>query len=161
MKDSVIGIEADHYLQKLLTTAPSKEPLVTALGGFPFSLKNTVEADIDDLHKAGIKPVFVFRGLKTVRTEKPFSTVDDSPASRARAWELYDQGLANEAVEAFGAAGGSTLAGVSSRIGLTYTVLGIGTLEPWEIYRYFMKILHENDVDFQVAPYMAWPQACT
>lgn len=103
-----MGIEADHYLQKLLTTAPSKEPLVTALGGFPFSLKNTVEADIDDLHKAGIKPVFVFRGLKTVRTEKPFSTVDESPASRARAWELYDQGLANEAVEAFGAAGGST-----------------------------------------------------
>lgn len=46
-------------------------------------------------------------------------------------------------------------------ISLTYTALGIGTLEPWEIYRYFMKILHENDVDFQVAPYMAWPQACT
>lgn len=47
------------------------------------------------------------------------------------------------------------------RISLTYTTFGIGTLEPWEIYRFFMKILHENDVDFQVAPYMAWPQACT
>lgn len=160
MKDSVIGIEADHYLQKLLTTSPSKEPLVTALGGFPFGLKNTVEADIDDLRKAGIKPLFVFRGLKTVRSEAPFSVNDEGPANRSRAWDLYDQGLANEAVEAFGAAGWSKMkfGRKQKSLGLMYITLGIGTLEPWEIYRYFMQILQENDVDFQVAPYAAWPQ---
>ncbi|KAH8144938.1 uncharacterized protein LAJ45_11059 [Morchella importuna] len=137
LKDSVLGIEADHYLQKLLTTTPSKEPLVVALGGFPFNLRNTVEADIDDLRKAGVKPIFVFKGFKTVPIEAPFSVNDEGPAQRSRAWELYDRGLANEAVEAFGIA---------------------GTLEPWEIYRYFQRILLENDVDFQVAPYAAWPQ---
>lgn len=137
LKDSVLGIEADHYLQKILTSIPSKEPLVVALGGFPFNLKNTVEADIDDLRKEGIKPVFVFKGFKTVPIEAPFSVNDVGLSQRSRAWELYDQGMANEAVEAFGEA---------------------GTLEPWEIYRYFQRILLENHVDFQVAPYAAWPQ---
>jgi hypothetical protein len=105
LKDSVLGIEADHYLQKLLTTTPSKEPLVVALGGFPFNLRNTVEADIDDLRKAGIKPIFVFKGFKTVPIEAPFTVNDEGLAQRSRAWELYDRGLANEAVEAFGIAG--------------------------------------------------------
>lgn len=105
LKDSVIGVEADHYLLRLLTTAPSKEPLVTALGGFPFGLRCAVEGDIDDFRKAGIKPIFIFSGLKIVRNEKPFSVNDDGPAKRSQAWDLYDKGLASEAVEAFGAAG--------------------------------------------------------
>jgi len=104
LKDTTIGIEADHYLLRLLTTSPSKEPLVTALGGFPFGLRYAVEGDIEDFQKAGIKPIFVFSGLKIVRNEKPFSVNDDGPAKRSQAWDLYDQGLASEAVEAFGAA---------------------------------------------------------
>ena len=69
-----------------------------------------MEGDIEDFQKAGIKPVFVFSGLKIVRNEKPFSVNDDGPAKRSQAWDLYDQGLASEAVEAFGAAGRRTRA---------------------------------------------------
>jgi len=34
----------------------------------------------------------------------------------------------------------------------------LGTLQPHEVYKYFIKILHECAVDLQVAPYSAWPQ---
>lgn len=39
-----------------------------------------------------------------------------------------------------------------------HTDTAIGTLQPHEIYKYFIKILYDNSVDFQVAPYSAWPQ---
>ncbi|KAF8249944.1 hypothetical protein K440DRAFT_191693 [Wilcoxina mikolae CBS 423.85] len=45
LKDSAIGIDAHHYLQKALTSQ-LKEPLVSALGGFPFSLKTTIQQDV-------------------------------------------------------------------------------------------------------------------
>ncbi|KAL7271158.1 hypothetical protein RUND412_006108 [Rhizina undulata] len=137
LKDSTIGIEASHYLNKLLSSSPTKEPLVLALGGFPFSLRSAVENDLQELKRLGIKPIFMFNGCKLVHTEEPFSLKDDGPAGRGRAWELYEKGLAVEAVEAFGNAGHT---------------------RPAEVYNVFKKILRENKIDFQVAPYAAWPQ---
>lgn len=54
-----------------------------------------------------------------------------------KAWEIYDQGQGNKAVEQF-------------------TAVGIGPVQ--DRFRMMMKLLRENDVDFQVAPYASWPQ---
>lgn len=61
-----------------------------------------IEDDLAAFQNAGIKPLFVFNGLKIARTDKPFLTPDHGPASRLKAWNMYDQGLPTQAVEAFG-----------------------------------------------------------
>ncbi|KAI5842872.1 PIN domain-like protein [Tricharina praecox] len=136
LKDTAIGIEAHYYLQKALALQ-LKEPLVSALGGFPFGLKQMIQNDIRELRENSIKPVFVFSGLQMVPTEKPFSVPDDSAKLRTRAWELYDKGQAVEAVDMFGQAGVITVV---------------------ELFRIVMRILRDEKVDFQVSPYASWPQ---
>ena len=136
LKDAVVGIDAYHYLQKALASQ-LKEPLVPALGGFPFSLKTTIQQDMEEFRKAGIKPVFVFSGISPSPSEKPFSISDESVKLRTRAWELYDKGQAMDAVDAFGQA---------------------GVIPARELLRSVMRVLRDQDVDFQVAPYSAWPQ---
>ncbi|KAF8425110.1 hypothetical protein EV426DRAFT_59307 [Tirmania nivea] len=102
LKDATLGIEAEYYLWRLLNTPPTKEPLLSALGGFPYGLKQAIEDDINAFHQAGIKLLFVFNGLKISRTDKSSFTVDHGPVNRLKAWEMYDRGLPTEAVEAFG-----------------------------------------------------------
>lgn len=114
-----------------------KEPLVNALGGLPVGMKAAIEDDLYELEKASIKPVFVFSGCSVLRIEKPFSRPDNATAARVRAWELYDQGQASEAVEAFGE---------------------LGIINPADLYRSIMRILRDNDVEYLVAPYASWPQ---
>ncbi|KAF8449742.1 PIN domain-like protein [Kalaharituber pfeilii] len=138
LKDATLGIEAEYYLWRLLNTPPTKEPLLSALGGFPYGLKQAIEDDLAAFQAAGIKPLFVFNGLKIARTEKPFLAPDHGPASRLKAWDMYDKGLAAQSVEAFGDA---------------------IALKPEELYRYVQAILRENNVEFFVAPYSAWPQS--
>jgi hypothetical protein len=140
LKDAAIGIDAHHYIQKALSL-PVKEPLVAALGGFPFSLKSSIQQDVRELREAGIKPIFVFHGILLKPSEPPFTAPDESMKLRSRAWELYDRGEAQPAVEAFGAA---------------------GVITAPELYRMVMRILRDEKVQFQVAPYAAWPQVgCT
>jgi hypothetical protein len=138
LKDTILGIDTHYYLQKALTSQ-LKEPLVSALGGFPFSLKTTIQQDLYEMREAGIKPIFVFSGISLAPIEKPFLTPDDSAKLRTRAWELYDKGQAMDAVEAFGQA---------------------GVIHATELFRATMRILRDRNVDFQVAPYAAWPQVC-
>ncbi|KAF3930657.1 hypothetical protein ABW19_dt0206960 [Dactylella cylindrospora] len=137
LKDTVIGVDAGNYLKKIIDGPGTKEPLVPALGGFPFSLKSKIEDDLAEWHQAGIKPLFVFSGIQPLRTDKVSAVADMTAKNRSNAWALYDGGHAKEAVEAFGDS---------------------GILQPQEIYRYLRKILRENGIDFQVAPYAAWAQ---
>ena len=136
LKGTALGIDAHHYLQKLVRSQ-LKEPLVSALGGFPFSLKMAIEQDLREFRENGIKPIFVFNGIVLAPSEKPFSVPDESVKLRSRAWELYDKGQAIEAVKAFGQAGAMSAA---------------------DMTRVVMKILRHQKVDFMVAPYSAWPQ---
>lgn len=105
LKNTTLGIEAEYYLHRLLTTPPTKEPLLSALGGFPYGLRQAIEEDIAAFQAAGIKPLFVFNGLKIARTDKPFMTPDSGATTRLTAWDMYDKGLPTQAVEAFGNAG--------------------------------------------------------
>ncbi|KAK6363233.1 hypothetical protein TWF730_000676 [Orbilia blumenaviensis] len=137
LKDAVVGIDAGNYLKKIIDGPGTKEPLVPALGGFPFSLKSKVEDDLSQWHQAGIKPFFVFSGIQFLRTDKASSTSEVAAKNRSVAWQLYDIGHATQAVEAFGDS---------------------GSLQPVEVYRFLRQILVDNDVEFQVAPYAAWAQ---
>ncbi|KAK6533577.1 hypothetical protein TWF694_002514 [Orbilia ellipsospora] len=137
LKDTVVGIDAGNYLKKLIDGPGTKEPLVPALGGFPFSLRSKIEDDLSQWHQAGIKPLFVFSGIQFLRTEKSSTVSELAAKNRIGAWSLYDNGHATQAVEAFGES---------------------GVLHPQEVYRFLREILVENDVEFQVAPYSAWAQ---
>lgn len=136
LKDTVLGIDGAHYLDKILESG-KKEPLVNALGGTPFTLRQSLEMDIARFREAGIKPLFIFSGCSIVRTEKPLSTPDEVARNRARSWELYDQGKKKEAIDLF-------------------QTTGIG--HPQERFRVMMRTLRDKGVDFQVAPYASWPQ---
>lgn len=105
-KGKTVGIDAEDYLNTLLTNLQTREPLLPALGGLPFALQDHVEKDLEQFRKAGMTPKFVFNGLeigcrdrKTISKEsqKAVQTLDG-------AWNVYDQGRGDDAVSAFGRA---------------------------------------------------------
>ena len=61
---TVVGFDAEDYLNTLLTNPQTREPLLPALGGLPFALEQHVNNDLENMKKAGIKPIFFFNGLE-------------------------------------------------------------------------------------------------
>lgn len=105
LSGAVVGIEAAHYLNRLLTTAPTKEPLVPALGGVPLGLKGQIERELEMMATMRIKPFFVFSGMEYPVQEKPVGELREAARINAEAWGLYNQHKAVEAVETFGSSG--------------------------------------------------------
>ncbi|KAI9816836.1 MAG: hypothetical protein M1827_001481 [Pycnora praestabilis] len=137
LKDAAIGIEAAHYLDRLLKNPPSKEPLLSALGGFPFALKTVIETELEALRAAGITPTFVFSGLEIAKKDKSATSLSGASRANTQAWELYDQHEAVQAVETFG---------------------NSGSVKAESLFRFLQKILREHNIDFMVAPYSAWAE---
>lgn len=100
-----MGIEASHYLDLHLNHYSSKEPLLIALGGFPFALKSNVEKELQNWKSHGVTPVFVFNGLDFGKREHNFTAQNDSLRALDQAWSFYDQQQADQVVDAFSAAG--------------------------------------------------------
>ncbi|KAI9667560.1 MAG: hypothetical protein M1821_000376 [Bathelium mastoideum] len=134
---AVIAIEASHYLNRLLVNPNLKEPLLAALGGLPFTMRNTVSNDMAAFRTAGITPVFIFDGIDVSKTRALFQQADEAVRANSTAWNLYNQHHAVDAVAAFGESCAVT---------------------PETFYRYFQLLLKELGVDFQVAPYSALAQ---
>ncbi|QGA18185.1 hypothetical protein EYB26_005869 [Talaromyces marneffei] len=142
LKGTVIGIDATYYLYQHLHHPSTREPLLIALGGFPFALRANIERELKELKELGIGCIFVFDGLQfgvedsqnRVRTD---SRRADSARAFEQAWDLYDQQQADQVVDAFSNAGNP---------------------EPVEFYRFLQRILYENNIDFFVAPYSAAAQ---
>ncbi|KAI9820999.1 MAG: hypothetical protein M1826_000778 [Phylliscum demangeonii] len=137
IKDTVIGIDAAHYLDRLLNTPPSKEPLLSALGGFPFALRTHIENELEAMQSFSIQPLFVFNGMDFAARDKSSRDWTDSVATVSEAWNLYHQQQAVRAVEMFG---------------------NSGAVRAESLFRFLQKILHANHVDFLVAPYAAAAQ---
>ncbi|KAH0547560.1 hypothetical protein FGG08_000285 [Glutinoglossum americanum] len=157
LKDAVLGIEAAHYLNRLLNNPPSKEPLLSALGGFPFALKTYIESDLETLKRNGIVPLFVFSGMDIAKKDKPFSNLNDSALANTRAWELYDQHQAVQAVETFGNSGRDSYTTLAQQ-GSSSSNSVIASIKPESLFRFFQKILRTHNLEFMVAPYSAWGQ---
>ncbi|BFZ59465.1 hypothetical protein YB2330_000475 [Saitoella coloradoensis] len=136
LKGCSLGIDATYYLQQILTSQQSKEPLTSALGGLPLALRNHINRDLDDFERLNIKPVFVFNGINLLKKEDPFSRDDKRPSQRTAAWQRYEKGEVDAALQNFG----QTLPNMN------------------DIAKFAQSVLAERDVDFQVAPYSAWAQ---
>ncbi|KKK24520.1 XPG I-region protein [Aspergillus ochraceoroseus] len=137
LKGAVVGIDASHYISQHLIHPATREPLLIALGGFPFALKSNIEKELQTFKDLGVACVFVFNGLEFGRKNQRPHVHQESVRAFEQAWELYDQQQADQVVDAFSSA---------------------GTPRPDSLYRFLQRILRQNGIDYIVAPYSAAAQ---
>lgn len=101
----MVGIDASHYIAQHLNHHPTREPLLTALGGFPFALKNNIERELHIFKNLGVACVFVFNGLDFGKKDQRPRVQPESVRAFEQAWDLYDQQQADQVVDAFSGAG--------------------------------------------------------
>ncbi|KAI5285666.1 hypothetical protein KEM52_002341, partial [Ascosphaera acerosa] len=98
-----LGIDAHHYLARHLDVALGGEPLLPALGGFPFALRAAVQREMRRLREHDITPVFVFSGLDTESQRRAGArsaarTEAEGLAAVREAWRMYATGDAEGTV---------------------------------------------------------------
>ncbi|KAI5302343.1 alpha mannosidase-like protein, partial [Ascosphaera pollenicola] len=142
LSNTALGIDASFYLDQHLNHYSHKEPLLPALGGFPFSLKQYIERELRVLRDNAVQPVFVFNGLES-ESRRKLSDRQNGPEEREsakrveHAWELYAKGDALQVVEVFSSAGAT---------------------KPEHLYKFLQRILEAEGIDYLVAPYAATAQ---
>ena len=141
LSDSRLGIDASYYLQLLMDNPPSREPLLAATGGLPLALTQRIESDLRVLEKLRIKPVFVFPGLLPNKRWKQQHHSEHVEACRDRrdAWTRYEQGQEEAATKLFE---------------------GRSNFAQWDLWRMVLRIFKHRNVEFLIAPYLAWAQVC-
>lgn len=97
-----LGIEAEDYINTLISNPPTREPLLPALGGLPFSLEETIKNHISILKRHGIEPYFVFSGLNFNAQDDKLQAMLKAAKSIANAWDLYGASQPGPAVNEFG-----------------------------------------------------------
>ncbi|KAI0698346.1 XPG I-region protein [Cytidiella melzeri] len=141
LSDSRLGIDASYYLTQLTETPPSREPLLAATGGLPLALTQRIESDLRALEKLRVKPVFVFPGLlpnrRPHKNQQVHSEQNEAMRDRRDAWSKYEGGQEDAATKLF-----------ESR----------GSLHQWDLWKMVLRIFRHRNVEFIVAPYVAWAQ---
>ncbi|KAG6853230.1 hypothetical protein C0991_005857 [Blastosporella zonata] len=139
LSDSRLGIDASYYLQLLIDKPPSREPLLAATGGLPLALTQRIESDLRALEKLRIKPVFVFPGLIPNKRWKQNNYQEHTDACRDRnaAWAKYENGEEDAASKLFE---------------------GRSSFAQWDLWRMVLRIFRHRNVEFMIAPYVAWAQ---
>ena len=144
LSESRLGIDASHYLQQLTDNPPSREPLLAATGGLPLALTLRIESDLRALEKLHIKPVFVFPGLLPVPNKRwkphqmnPVDVHTEACRDRQNAWSRYEAGQEEAATKLFE---------------------GRCTFAQWDLWRMVLRIFKHRNVEFIIAPYIAWAQ---
>ena len=104
LKEKRVIIDADAFVDNLLTSASTREPLLPALGGLPFALKKHVDAHIAGFRDQSITPSFVFPGIDLACRDRASIARESRAAAQSlnEAWNLYSQSKADEAVAEFG-----------------------------------------------------------
>ncbi|KAG2214324.1 hypothetical protein INT47_000880 [Mucor saturninus] len=133
LKETRLGIDGNYWLRKVL----AKENAVTAMGGLPLRLVETLEKELEGFKSSGIQPIFVFSGLSIIRKDKPFSTEDTRPSHRAAGWDFYDRGKVDLAMSNWASS---------------------SAINSAELLNTVFHILNKNKVEFIRAPYSAWAQ---
>lgn len=141
LAETRLGIDASYYLQLLTDNPPSREPLLAATGGLPLALTQRIESDLRALEKLHIKPVFVFPGLIPNKRWKPHNNYEQNEACRDRsnAWSKYEAGQEEAATKLFE---------------------GRSSFAQWDLWRMVLRIFRHRNVEFIIAPYVAWAQVC-
>lgn len=141
LSDSRLGIDASYYLTQLTENPPSREPLLAATGGLPLALTQRIESDLRALEKLRIKPVFVFPGLlpnrRPHKNQQQQIEQNEAMKDRREAWAKYESGQEEAATKLF-----------ESR----------SALHQWDLWKMVLRIFRHRNVEFIVAPYVAWAQ---
>ncbi|KAL3451901.1 PIN domain-like protein [Aspergillus insuetus] len=140
LKGAVVGIDASHYISQHLSHPSTREPLLIALGGFPFALRSNIEKELQVFKDLGVAVIFVFSGLDFGKKNQRPAIQHETVRAFENAWELYDQQQADQVVEAFSS---------------------VGTPRPESLYRFLQRILVQNGIDYMVAPYSAAAEVST
>lgn len=74
LRHAVIGIDASYYLDLRLNSPTSIEPLLSAIGGVPYTLKATLRGDLEAFQAIDATLIFVFDGLDYKNKEQHNST---------------------------------------------------------------------------------------
>lgn len=148
---ATIGYDATYYLELLLV--PAKEPLLSALGGFPLALEQIIARELTDLKTAGITPYFIFNGLEHGTKEDPFTTSIHSALKNQEAFQTYEDDKAKAAIALFRETG-ILERGVSN----PDANLFLGAPTPTALAEYLKKLLHQHGIGFMVAPYSSLAQ---
>lgn len=155
LKDSVIGIDAAYYLEHFLT--PSKEPLLSALGGSPLGLESAIMKELSVLQGAGFKPHFVFNGLDYGIKDDPFGPSITSSLLNANAFDIYEKEMPDEAILLFKESGIALMRSSRDQV-LANTAVGSPTASA--LSEFLKKVLYQHKIEFSVAPYSALAQVC-
>ncbi|CCG81031.1 XPG I-region protein [Taphrina deformans PYCC 5710] len=131
LSSSILGIEVDHYLRKLIQQ--SRSPLYTPWGGVAQSFFRIISHDLSILKQLNIKPFFVFTGLQIVSQHEADPNL--RLAARTLALSSLERKRNEETIQAFTA--------------LTSTIELVAALK---------RYLQAEQVDFLVAPYFAAAQ---
>ncbi|RXK34158.1 hypothetical protein BBD39_06105 [Arsenophonus endosymbiont of Bemisia tabaci Asia II 3] len=104
LKDTRLMIDAEDFLENILTSRTTREPLLPALGGLPFALRKHVDDHIAAFQVSNITPTFIFNGLDLACKDRATISRESKLAARSldEAWSLYSQSRADEAVAEFG-----------------------------------------------------------
>lgn len=104
LKEKHVVIDAEDFLEIILTSQASREPLLPALGGLPFALRKHVDVHLASFDEHNITPTFIFEGLDLACKDRSTIARDSRLAARSldEAWNLYSQSRPDEAVLGFG-----------------------------------------------------------
>ncbi|KAH3674591.1 hypothetical protein WICMUC_003137 [Wickerhamomyces mucosus] len=148
LKDARVGIDVNHYLSKVLH--PKKEQLVDSVGGFPYSLKSSLESDFTTFKEYNIKPVFVFSGHHIADQFNFKYSKDQNTAEvhRHKQWNLYQS--------------------YESQNRRRYNNLPVPSSDNFRelfsnfnyetIFTELISIFHEHSIEYLIAPYFSWAQ---
>lgn len=90
LRNAIIGVDALHYLDLRLNTPTSIEPLLNAIGGYPYSLKAALRDDLAAFRAIDATLVFVFDGLNYRQKETNSTTrLQESQKAHKDGWKEY------------------------------------------------------------------------
>lgn len=157
LKDKRVIIDAEAFVDNLLTSPSTREPLLPALGGLPFALKKHVDSHIAGFRDQSITPTFVFPGIDLGCRDRASIARESRAAAQSlnEAWNLYSQSKADEAVAEFGKSCKPTFSGKYFHASSN----SVGNYHTYHILRWLQSHLHHQGIRVQTAPYHAAAQA--
>jgi DNA polymerase III delta prime subunit len=149
MKNAKIGVEATHYLQRMIDEPPAHEPLLAALGGSPIALRQHIEEELDRWKEHQMTPLFVFEGQSTVGKEEiALRNARAALTKTQTAWELYAENQPSDAVKTFGSSSMTLLPGAKQSTNRGQT------LSELEIYIHFCKKSSPSEIYTSSSPHL-------
>lgn len=142
LSNTRLGIDANVYVRRLLSSPETREPFVAAMGGVPLALEEHIKSDMRIIEHHGIKPVIVFSGLPPARKDSNGRPNLINPAEEVKAkqrqsgWEHYEKSRNDQAIQAFGQV----------------------QLNVEDVLRVVHRAFMVRKTEFIVAPYLAWAQ---